>query len=65
MLEKLLCFITTSYHLIAIGSISFLLLLAVTHFLSKKNRPAPLVLTADSTVVILGACTGIGKQMAL
>lgn len=47
--------------------LAFTLVLAITlsHIYAKLKRPKPLKLTSDSIVVIVGACMGIGKLMAI
>jgi hypothetical protein len=42
-----------------------LVLTIVSHLYTKFKRPPPLKLASESVVLIVGACTGIGKLMAL
>ena len=57
--------ISTIYSLFSILAFILVFLIILTHIYSKLIRPNPLKLTADSIVVIIGACTGIGRVMAI
>lgn len=41
------------------------LFIVLWHIYAKLKRPKPLKLNSDSVVVIVGACMGIGKLMAI
>jgi D-arabinose 1-dehydrogenase-like Zn-dependent alcohol dehydrogenase len=41
------------------------LFIVLSHIYAKLKRPKPLKLNSDSVVVIVGACMGIGKLMAI
>lgn len=47
--------------------ISFIVVLAIviSHFVCRFKRPKPLKLNSDSIVIVVGACMGIGKIMAI
>jgi len=57
--------ISTIYFLFSILAFILLFAIVLTHIYSRFIRPTPLKLTSDSIVVIIGACTGIGRVMAI
>lgn len=55
----------TAYSVFSFLAFMFLVAIVVTHIISRIKRAKPLNLTPDSIVVIIGACTGIGRVMAI
>ena len=53
------------YHIFAYCSTLVVLLIVSAHLISKFFKKEPLEINKNSLVVIVGACMGIGKEMAL
>lgn len=55
----------TIYSIFSFLALIFVASIVLSHLWSKLRRPKPLRLTSDSVVMIVGACTGIGRVMAI
>ena len=53
------------YNFLSVTGFLILFGILISHIVSRVKRAPPLKLTADSVVVILGGCMGIGKLMAI
>lgn len=56
---------STLYSIFAALAFTIALIITLSHIYAKLKRPKPLKLNSDSVVVIVGACMGIGKLMAI
>lgn len=56
---------STLYTIFTASIFLLVISIAVCHIYSRFKRPRPLKLNQDSIVVIIGACMGIGKVMAV
>jgi hypothetical protein len=53
------------FKIFSVLSFTVFLIIVVSHIYSRFKRRKQLKLNSDSIVLIVGACTGIGKVMAV
>lgn len=64
-MAKMLISLSVIYSIFSFLAFIAIIAIAAAHLCAKLKRPKPLRLSSDSIVVIVGACTGIGKLMAI
>lgn len=56
---------STFYTIFTFLAVTIIIAIILTHLYARWKRAKPLNLTSDSIVLIVGACTGIGKLMSI